>query len=107
MLDNRHIHARQFKSIWPYINVFFITTDNLTLSVNTVKAHKISDSLRLVKNSSKNHFENIRFTLSDAARLISSVKSKYVLMTVLIVSPKRAATVCTSTPLAIRFVAYE
>lgn len=32
MLDNRHIHARQFKSIWPYINVFFITTDNLTLS---------------------------------------------------------------------------
>lgn len=31
MLDNRHIHARQFKSIWPYINVFFITTDNLTI----------------------------------------------------------------------------
>lgn len=34
MLDNRHIHARQFKSIWPYINVFFITTDNLTLRIN-------------------------------------------------------------------------
>ena len=34
MLDNRHIHARQFKSIWPYINVFFITSDNLTLRRN-------------------------------------------------------------------------
>ena len=32
MLDNRHIHARQFKSICLYINVFFITSDNLTLS---------------------------------------------------------------------------
>ena len=43
MLDNRHIHARQFKSIWPYINVFFITTDNLTLSENgtTMRIDKI------------------------------------------------------------------
>ena len=32
---------------------FKITYDNLTLSVNAVKAHKISDSLLLVKNSSK------------------------------------------------------
>lgn len=32
MLDNRYIHTKQFKSIWPYINVFFITSDNLTIT---------------------------------------------------------------------------
>ena len=36
-----------------FCTILYITYDNLTLSVNTVKAHKISDSLRLVKNSSK------------------------------------------------------
>lgn len=32
MLDNRHIHARQFKIICLYINVFFIISDNVKLS---------------------------------------------------------------------------